>query len=137
MRGSMADFPSDYFQKIKFTPGQLAQYLRSAENDLHIAQHSNIPEVMFKFSYDAFIKLGITMIARQGYKVRSVVGHHVKIIEKFSQLLQNDDVAIFGNKMRKMRNIDFYDGGAFITERDSQEFLTFVQGVFRQVKSRA
>ena len=129
----MIDFPSDYFQKMKFTPGQLQQYLRSAENDLRIAQHSHVPEVIFKFSYDAFIKLGITMIARQGYKVRSVVGHHMKIIEKFSQLLRNVDVGVFGNKMRKMRNIDFYNGGAFITERDSKEFLLFVQSIFPRV----
>lgn len=119
---------------MKFTPGQLAQYWRSAANDLQIAQHSNVPEVMFKFSYDAFIKLGITMIARQGYKVRSVVGHHVKIIEKFSQLLRNEDIAVFGNKMRRMRNIDFYDGGALITELDGREFLAFVKGIFTQAK---
>ena len=119
---------------MKFTPWQLGQYLRSAENDLHIAQNSNIPEVIFKFSYDAFIKVGITLIARQGYKVRSMVGHHVKIIEKVSQLLRNEDVAVYGNNMRKMRNIDLYDGGAFITERDSKAFLTFVRGIFNQVE---
>lgn len=130
----MVDFPSDYFQKMKFTPQQLAQYLRSAEHDLRIARRSDVPEVVFKFSYDALIKLGITALAYQGYRVRSVPGHHVKIIEKLSQLLRNQDIAIFGNRMRKMRNIDFYDGGAFITDRDSQEFLTFVQGVFNQVK---
>ncbi len=69
----MTDFESDYFQKMRFTPQQLKQYLRSAENDLQIAQNSHIPEVIFKFSYDAFIKWGITLIARQGYKVRSAI----------------------------------------------------------------
>lgn len=119
---------------MRFTPQQLQQYWRSAENDVRIAQHSHVPEVMFKFSHDALIKLGITMIARQGHRVRSAVGHHVKIIEKLSQLLGNEDIAVVGNQMRRMRNLDFYDGGMLITGRDSKEFLIFVQGVCHRIK---
>ena len=63
----MIHFESLYFQKINFTQGQLNQYAKSAARDLKIAQESDVPDVVFKFSYDALIKIGITLIAKPGY----------------------------------------------------------------------
>lgn len=67
----MIRFESQYFREFSFTPEQLGDYFASARHDLAIAEASDVPEVIFKFSYDALIKLGITLIARQGYKIRS------------------------------------------------------------------
>jgi hypothetical protein len=78
----MINFESQYFQKLAFKEEQIEQFLKSALHDLKIAQDSDIPDVVFKFSYDALIKLGIVLIAKKGYKVRSTTGHHVKILEK-------------------------------------------------------
>ncbi|MDP8258217.1 MAG: hypothetical protein P9L90_02165 [Candidatus Aadella gelida] len=58
----------------------------SAQRDLKIAESTNISDVVFKFTYDALIKLGIMLIAKKGYKVRSTAGHHIKILEKLSQV---------------------------------------------------
>jgi len=128
----MTNFENKFFQKLTFTAEQVNQFVRSAMHDLEIAEKSDIPDVIFKFSYDALIKLGIALIAQKGYKVRSTSGHHVKILEKLSQILMDEDVSVLGNKMRQDRNTNLYDGGYFITEKDSREYLDFVKGIFKK-----
>lgn len=129
----MIDFENKYFRKIDFEHSQIRQYFEAAAKDLAIARSTNIPEVIFKFSYDALIKLGIALIAKSGYKVRSVSGHHVKILEKMSQLLKDEEIDDVGNQMRQKRNLDFYNGGVLITQKDSQEYLEFVEDIFRKL----
>lgn len=64
----MINFESQHFQKLTFQEKQIDQFLLSAQHDFKIAEES---DVVFKFSYDALIKLGIMLIAKKGYKVRS------------------------------------------------------------------
>ena len=128
----MIDFESQYFQKITFQEEQTDRFLLSARHDLRIAEESDIPDVVFKFSYDALIKLGIMLIAKKGYKVRSAAGHHIKILEKLSQLLKDEDIVVLGNKMRQERNVNLYDGGIFVGEKDSIEYLKFIKGAFKK-----
>lgn len=128
----MINFETKYFQRLIPKEKQIEQFLQSALHDLKIAEESDIPDVIFKFSYDALIKLGITLIAKKGYKIRSIIGHHVKILEKLSQLLKDEDILVLGNKMRQERNFNLYDGKFFVGEKDSREYLDFVKNVFRK-----
>ncbi|NQT75256.1 MAG: hypothetical protein HQ566_01905 [Candidatus Omnitrophica bacterium] len=128
----MINFESQHFQKLTFKEKQIDQFLMSAQHDLKIAESTDIPDVVFKFSYDALIKLGIMLIAKKGYKVRSTAGHHVKILEKLSQLLKDEDILVLGNKMRQERNVNLYDGGFFLGEKDSLEYLEFVKSTFKK-----
>lgn len=128
----MITFESQYFQALKFKEEQIKQFEKSALHDLKIAKESDIPDVVFKFSYDALIKLGIVLIARKGYKVRSTTGHHIKILEKLSQILNDEDILVLGNKMRQERNFNLYDGGFFVAEKDSCEYLSFVKDLFKK-----
>lgn len=128
----MINFESQHFQKLTFQEKQIDQFLLSARHDLKIAEKSDVPDVVFKFGYDALIKLGITLIAKKGYKVRSTAGHHIKILEKLSQLLNDEDIVVLGNKMRQERNFNLYDGGFFVGEKDSLEYLEFVKGTFKK-----
>lgn len=128
----MINFESQHFQKLTFKEEQIDQFLKSALHDLKIAEESDISDVIFKFSYDALIKLGIALIAKKGYKVRSVAGHHIKILEKLSQLLEDEDITVLGNKMRQERNVNLYDGGFFIGEKDSFAYLEFVKSAFKK-----
>ena len=128
----MIHFESQHFQKLAFKEEQIDQFLKSALHDLKIAESMDISDVIFKFSYDALIKLGIALIAKKGYKVRSTAGHHVKILEKLSQLLKDEDILVLGNKMRQERNVNLYDGGCFVGEKDSLEYLEFVKSTFKK-----
>jgi hypothetical protein len=76
--------------------------------------------------------LGIALIAKRGYKIRSKTGHHVKILEKLSQILKEEGVLVLGNKMRQERNANLYDGGILVGEKDSFEYLEFVKGIFKK-----
>ncbi len=128
----MINFESQHFQKLAFKEEQIGQFLKSAFHDLKIAEKSDIPDVIFKFSYDALIKLGIALIAKKGYKIRSTAGHHVKILEKLSQIIKEEDILVLGNKMRQERNVNLYDGGFFVGEKDSLEYLKFVKSTFKK-----
>ena len=130
----MINFESQHFQKLAFNEKQIDRFLMSAQHDLTIAESTDIPDVVFKFSYDALIKLGIMLIAQKGYKVRSKAGHHIKILEKLSQLLKDEDIVVLGNKMRQERNVNLYDGGIFVGEKDSLEYLEFVKSTFKKAK---
>lgn len=129
----MIHFEDNFFQKLNFTKTQTEKYFTAAKRDLEIAQKSEIPEVIFKFTYDALIKLGIFIVSQKGYKVRSIQGHHVKILDKISEILKNEDAAIIGNKMRQDRNHDFYDGGIAVSEKGSKEYLKFVENLFKKI----
>jgi len=128
----MINFENQHFQKLLFTEGQVKQFVESALHDLKIAESTDIPDVIFKFSYDALIKLGIVLIAKNGYKVRSTAGHHIKILEKLSQILKEEDILVLGNKMRQERNANLYDGGFLMGDKDSREYLDFVKGIFKK-----
>jgi len=128
----MINFESRYFQKISFKQEQIEQFRKSALHDLRVAESTAISDVIFKFSYDALIKLGIALIAKKGFKVRSTAGHHAKILEKLSQLLEDEDILVLGNKMRQERNFNLYEGGFFVGEKDSREYLAFVKRVFKK-----
>ena len=78
------------------------------------------------------IKLGITLIVSQGYRIRSRIGHHIKILEKFSQILDNKNIEIMGEAMRKKRNFDLYKGGAIISEKEAKEYLNFVKEILTE-----
>jgi len=130
----MTHFENSFFEEFKFTKGQIQSYLNSAEKDLKIASNSNVPEVIFQFSYNALIKLGIISIAKHGYRAHSKTGHHAKILEKLAELLGDDEVAVVGNLMRKTRNIELYSGGSVITDKQAREYLEFCTKITQTVR---
>lgn len=123
-------YDPEYFQKFKFEDSQKERLLESARHDLGKARKFDDPDVMFKFSYDALIKFGIFLIAKEGYRVKSIRGHHIKIIEKISRILKNPEIYDTANKIRIKRNADLYDGRIIVSEKDSKEILEFVEKIF-------
>lgn len=130
----MIEFDNKYFKELKFSKKQIDSFIDSSNKDLKIAKTSNIPEVKFQFAYNSFIKIGNALIACYGYKVSSRVGHHIKILEKLSEILENKDILLYGNKMRKIRNTEMYDGGIIITDKQAEEYLSFTQEVHKMAQ---
>jgi hypothetical protein len=128
----MINFDHQNFQKITFSPQQIKQYFASAEHDLKIAQDSDLSDVIFKFAYDALLKIGIYLITKAGYKVKSRSGHHFKIIEKLAEILKDESISVLGNKMRQDRNVGLYLGGLSVGQKESLEYLAFVNSVFKK-----
>ena len=132
----MTAFSSEHFKKTSFSKEQISGYLAKALRDLEIAEKNAIPEVRFTFAYQALVKAGIVCLAHEGYKVRTTPGHHIKLIEKLSELLKDVDVFTFGNTMRMKRNDDLYGDGGIVSAKDADEYLEFVRSVLIKVKSR-
>lgn len=131
----MTIFESKHFAKFKFTPEQIERYFNNATRDLKIASEDDHLEVKFNYCYNALIKAGIALIAAKGgVKIRSIAGHHVKIIEKMSEILNDEMVMAVGNAMRTKRNEDFYGGGIFISEKESTEYLKYVKDILDKIK---
>ncbi len=127
-------FDREFFKKFDFSSEEIERYLQSALRDLHIAAKDPFVEVRFTYCYQALIKAGIALLAKTGkVKVRSVPGHHVKILEKMSEILGDKDVSVIGNAMRMKRNADLYGGGKMIGEKESVDYLKFVQKVVEKV----
>ena len=128
-------FDKESFQNFKFSANEINQYYQNTLRDLNIARKDDFPEVRFTYSYQALIKCGITLIAKVGQvKVRSIPGHHKKILEKLSEILQDKEILDIGNAMRAKRNLDFYGGGEIITEKEADEYLEFVEGILKKVE---
>lgn len=131
----MIKFEKQYFKKFNYKNNQIEKYVKSVVKDLKIAKSSKVPDVMFQFSYNAFIKLGICLIAYHGYKIKSKTGHHIKVIKKTAEILNDDIIFIYGDRMRKTRNMELYDGGGIlITEKQAKAYFSFVEKVFFQSK---
>ena len=131
----MTSFEDGYFQKFKFTPLQITRYVQSAVRDLQIAREDKFTEVQFTYCYQALIKIGMAVLAKKGsVKVRSVMGHHIKILNKLSEIMGNPDIFTIGNAMRMKRNKDLYDAGATMTKKEVSDYIVFVDGVIKKAK---
>jgi hypothetical protein len=52
------------------------------------------------------------------------------------ELADIEDVFDIANEMRQKRNLDLYQGGALITDKDAESYLDFVNSVFEKVLSK-
>lgn len=129
------NFEDSYFTKFKFTKEQIKKNFENALKDLNIAKKDKILEVKFNYAYTALIKAGIALLSFNFIKVKSVPGHHIKIIEKMSDILRDDTIADIGNAMRSKRNLDFYAGGIEVTEKECEDYIKFSEKVLKKVKS--
>ena len=130
----MTKFESKYFIRWNFTEEQIILFYNNALRDLQIATENKRPEVKFTYSYNALIKGGIALVAKIGkVKIRSIPGHHVKIIEKMSEILKDNSINELGNAMRMKRNEDFYAGGIFISEKESEDYHVFVKEILFKI----
>ena len=127
-------FEDRYFAKFKFSEEQIKKNLQNAAKDLDIAKKDSFLDVKFNYTYMALLKAGIALLSFHQRKVRSVPGHHIRIIDKLAELLENEDIADLGNIMRSKRNTDLYDGGIEVTEKECGEYMGFVTDVLGKVK---
>lgn len=130
----MTSFDPAFFRPFKPADEQLDRYLQNAERDLRIAEQDEFLEVRFAYAYQALIKAGIALIAKKGgVRVRSVPGHHFQILSKMSEILNDPDIDAIGNAMRTKRNLDLYEGGTLLSEKDVAEYVAFVTQALARV----
>jgi len=127
-------FDDRYFRRFNFDKEQIDKNLKNAFKDFEIAKKDTIFEVKFNYAYTSLIKAGIALLSFYKIKIKSVPGHHIKIIEKTSDILKNNTIDEIGNAMRSKRNLDFYSGGIEITEKECHEYIDFVEKVLKDIR---
>jgi hypothetical protein len=127
-------FETKFFQKKNSNAKTISKYLNNALGDIKIARENKNLAVIFKFTYDSLIKLGIAVIASCGYRVRSRKGHHIKILEKLSEVLDDEKIKIVGDAMRKKRNVDLYGEGIILSKKEVKDYFDFVKGIFKKTE---
>lgn len=130
----MTKFSNRDFSRIQAGPEEVSQFLNNASRDITIADQSKVPEVIFDFMYKGLIKTGIALFAHFGYRVSSKAGHHIKIIGKLSEILNDKDIDTMGNLMRSKRNQDLYAGGVIISKKEVEEYAQFVKKCYNRVE---
>src|SRR3989339_287882 len=111
-----------YFRKFKFSEEQVGKYLKNVLRDLRIAEENMTPEVKFSYSYTALLKAGIALIAgMKGLKVRSIPGHHIKILELMSDILNDKKIFAIGNAGFIIRFAELF------IEKSRMNFLSSLQ----------
>ncbi|MFH0968915.1 MAG: hypothetical protein V1804_00190 [Patescibacteria group bacterium] len=122
------------FEHFKFTHSQIEKYYLSAKRDFRIAKEADVPEVSFRFCYDALLKLAIATCAYNGMRVKAKKGHHIELIKKLSFYLDDPDVDLLGNEMRSKRNWDLYGGGILISKKEAKEYLEWTENIFKNTQ---
>jgi uncharacterized protein (UPF0332 family) len=128
-------FEGKYFRKFPFSEEQIKRYCKNAFHDLEIANKDSILDVKFNYTYTALIKASIALLSAYQIKIRSVPGHHIKLIEKVSQILADESVSDIANVMRSKRNLGLYAGGMEITEKECREYLKFTEKIIKKIDS--
>ncbi|HAM39289.1 MAG: hypothetical protein A2474_05580 [Elusimicrobia bacterium RIFOXYC2_FULL_34_12] len=129
-------FDKNYFEKQNYTEYTLSKYLKSGKHCLDIARKNSELEIRFHFVYMAFLKIGLYYIAKEGYRVKSRPGHHKIIIETLSNILGDENIAIIGDKIRKDRNLDLYASDEKITQKEVDEYFSFVEYIFKRLNNK-
>lgn len=127
-------FEDRYFIKFNFTKDQIIKNFKNAFKDLKIAKRDKILEVKFNYAYTTLIKAGIALLSYYKIKVKSVPGHHIKIIEKLAEVLKDDSIADMGNLMRSKRNLEFYSGGIEVTQKECNDYIKFVEKILKKIQ---
>ncbi len=119
------------FERFRFSEKQIDKYHKSAKRDIKIACNSHVPEVAFRFCYDALVKLSIAVCAKQDLRVKARRGHHIELIKKLSKYLDDTEIELLANEMRTKRNKDLYGGGMLISMKEAKSYVQWARQIFR------
>ncbi len=76
---------------------------------------------------------GVALLGAYQIKTRSVPGHHIKLIEKVSQMLEDESISDIANVMRSKRNLGLYAGGIEVTEKECREYIKFTEKTVKKI----
>ena len=123
------------FENFNYLPTQIKKYFQAAVNDLRLAKIANAPELVFYTSYNIIVKTAMAVCAKNNLRVKSRTGHHVELISKLAEYLNDLEIEDVANKMRTKRNRDLYDGGTTTSEKEAKFYLLFCEKLVEKADS--
>lgn len=67
------------------------------------------------------------MCAYNNIRVKSRLGHHIALLDKYAEFLNDKKIIAVAKAMRDKRNRDLYDGATVITIKEAERYYVFVQ----------
>lgn len=120
------------FENFDFTKNQIEKYFAAALKDWRLANKTKEPELAFYACYNVVVKTAMAVCSCHGIRVKSRTGHHIKLIEKLAEFLEDENIEIVANKMRMKRNRDLYDGGVLISEKEANYYINFCKDLLNK-----
>lgn len=59
---------------------------------------------------------------------------HIELLKKLAECLDDEDILIVSNEMRKKRNFDLYSGGVLISEKEASEYKEWLKKIVIQAE---
>ena len=113
------------FEKFDYSPIQVEKYYQAAVKDLQLVVLAGAPEIVFYLSYNIIIKTAMAVCAKNNLRVKSRVGHHIELIGKLAEYLDDQEIEDIASQMRTKRNRDLYDGGVITSEKEADFYIRF------------
>ena len=123
------------FEKFTFSLNQIENYYRAASRDFNILRKGkHEPEIVFFFSYNVVIKISIAVCAKEGLRIKSKTGHHIALISKLAEILDDEEVVEMAGMMRMKRNKDLYSGGLPISRKEANFYFNFCKDLLKKAE---
>jgi len=123
------------FENFSYSAEQIKKYYQAAVKDLRLIAKEKAPEIIFYVSYNVLIKAAMAVTAKNNLRVKSRAGHHIELIHKLAEILRDSEIEDAASRMRSKRNHDLYDGGAAISRKEADFYLSFCKNLMKQVDS--
>ena len=127
-------FDKEFFIKQDFLPELIEAAFRNARQDWERVQAMDDPAIICRIDYDCIIKFGVAALCKEGYRVRSVPGHHRIILEAMVDLMELKKEYEYLDRLRKKRNLELYSGGAEFTQKEADTLLALLQEIFHNIR---
>lgn len=123
------------FEKFDFTTQQISKFWDKAVRDFRLAEQAKEIEIIFVFTYEAMLKVAITVCAKNNLRVKARRGHHIELIDKMAEILGDQDIKQIGNEIRTKRNRGLYSGGDTVSRKEADFYCKFVKQIFEKADS--
>lgn len=120
------------FDRFDYSSEQISKYYQTAAKDLRLAISAGAPELAFYACYNVIVKTAMAVCAKNNLRVKSRAGHHMELISKLAEYLDDPEIEDVANKMRAKRNRDLYDGGTSTSQREAEAYISFCKKLVKK-----
>ena len=116
------------------TPEEIENLFKIVERDLKDAHSEVSADWRFGIAYNAALKLCMILLYAEGYKAERNLQHYrsIRALPKILGPEKSDD-SDYLDTCRAKRHMAEYDSVGVATDRDSDELITFVEGLRDEV----
>jgi hypothetical protein len=120
------------FEKFSYSSDQINRYYQAAAKDLRLAISAGAPELAFYACYNIVIKIAMAICAKNSLRVKSRAGHHIELVAKLAEFLEDQEIEDIASKMRTKRNRDLYDGGTTTSLKEAAAYIVFCKKLVKK-----